>query len=1033
MVCSFKIRFFLLTNLICLFGVSQLGYNKYFQDAVTYEDLMLLDACVTSDQGSIAVGFIDDGPFHQALAIKLDANGDTLWVRRIDESLHSFYSSVEVDANGDILIAGAHDVWPSLTKIDNSGNVFWAKKLNVDGPNSNKIEYIQDVGNWYPSEQPQLDVDGTDIIFGTVAKTAFRDFARFNIAKVNSSGSLLWSKTFDFMNNLAGSQLYNTTEGHLSSIEVLSNGNFIITGGLQAGFSGKYSYTVLLDGNGDFINKHVYYNSNVYVSRYHNALESSSGEILVLGRGENIPGSTSSGFFIVRFDGSLNYISTLQYSQYENLIDIINANDGGYYGLYYNSQSADMGLVKLDSLFEVQWSKIYGSSMLDQVVALDNFSNGDLLLAGYTNGWGGGNYKGYLLRSDSEGVVPGCYKVGTYIGHEELSFPNGALSENNGGAGNLFNTVGPTASVVLEMNDVNIEYTVNLDNPPCPGDQGSVEISVLSTNSPYTFVWSNGTSANEINEFEGIYSVSIRDNFGCVEQDTFELMDPLPLEASAVSSGVTCYGFGDASIDLSVTGGTPGYNFDWTTGQSTEDLNNISGGFYQVTVSDSNGCVDVVGVSVSEPTPLTAIVSSTTNVSCYGQCDGRLVGFGSGGIAPYQYAWNDVAMQTADTAFNLCYGNYVLTLTDNNGCLAYSNATISEPIPIQNSVTAFESDCFSSNGYAIASTSGGTAPYMFNWDGTGLVSDDSIGNLEIGNYTLQIEDANGCVYNDVFGISSNTNPIDICVITVDSNNQNLIVWEKPVAINIAGFNIYRNIAGVYTQVGYQPYSSISQFVDNDFGVDPDVTSYRYKISVLDSCGNESALSDFHETIHLTANLGVGGEVNLIWDDYEGFNFSEYGIWRDSTGNGDWEQIGTTLSTGFTYTDNNVPSNAVNLIYAIEVVLPGTCTAERAIDHNSTRSNQSTIAGPGAELASSVEELILQNMRVYPNPMSDQFTISLNANDWSYQLMDVSGRIIGSGISTGTTTNVDVSHLESGIYLINVELNGQFVTKKMLKQ
>ena len=321
---------------------------------------------------------------------------------------------------------------------------------------------------------------------------------------------------------------------------------------------------------------------------------------------------------------------------------------------------------------------------------------------------------------------------------------------------------------------------------------------------------------------------------------------------------------------------------------------------------------------------------------------------------------------------------------------------------------------------------------MYNWNSNGFNSLDSIDSLEVGSYDLIIEDANGCTFNETFTIGSNTNPVELCVVTVDTNNQNVLVWEKPIANNIAGFNIYRNIAGVYTQVGYQPYDSISEYVDNDFGVDPEITSYRYKISVLDSCGNESALSDFHETIHLTANLGVGGEANLIWDDYEGVAFNEYEIWRDTTGNGDWETIGTTLSSSFTYTDNNVPQNAVTLRYAVEVVLPNSCTSQRANTYGSTRSNKRTVAGPASDNTSNIEETILSEMKVYPNPAKDMFVIAINALEWEYAVYDLSGRVISSGLSSNYETEINVANFESGVYLVEVNYNGVSKTQKVVK-
>ena len=190
----------------------------------------------------------------------------------------------------------------------------------------------------------------------------------------------------------------------------------------------------------------------------------------------------------------------------------------------------------------------------------------------------------------------------------------------------------------------------------------------------------------------------------------------------------------------------------------------------------------------------------------------------------------------------------------------------------------------------------------------------------------------------------------ICLISVDSTStQNKVVWEKPVTAAIDSFMIYREFgSGSYGIVGSVPYDSLSQFYDNTVGVNPNITSYRYKISAIDTCGNESQLSDYHETMHLTTNVGISGEVNLIWDAYEGFSFSYYRILRDSTFSGDWELLDSVTSSNFTYSDNNPPS--IGAAYMIEVVAPGTCTSTKAVNHNSSRSNKGTISGGSATLA-----------------------------------------------------------------------------------
>lgn len=188
------------------------------------------------------------------------------------------------------------------------------------------------------------------------------------------------------------------------------------------------------------------------------------------------------------------------------------------------------------------------------------------------------------------------------------------------------------------------------------------------------------------------------------------------------------------------------------------------------------------------------------------------------------------------------------------------------------------------------------------------------------------------------------------MVTVDStSSMNVVVWEKAIVTNIDSFKIYRDIVGVYALISTQAYGVQSDFHDSTSGINPNVTSYRYKISTLDVCGNESVLSDYHETIHVQT-IKNGGVVDMSWDNYEGFGFAYYRILRDSTGLGglNWIPFDSVTSANFTYTDIDPPNATTN--YAVEVVHPGGCNADKQKNWNSSKSNTSTSVGTGGTIA-----------------------------------------------------------------------------------
>ena len=364
-----------------------------------------------------------------------------------------------------------------------------------------------------------------------------------------------------------------------------------------------------------------------------------------------------------------------------------------------------------------------------------------------------------------------------------------------------------------------------------------------------------------------------------------------------------------------------------------------------MTVTDNCGISASNSVTISEPAALTTTISGT-NVSCYGFGDGDATITPNGGTTPYSYQWNN--NQTNATAIGLFLGNYSVNVFDDNGCLASNNITISQPSAISLTVSSTAATCGYDDGTATAAVSGGTPGYSYSWStGSGFSSLDSLAQ---GTYAVTVTDINGCTSIGSAAIGSITNSHQICLITVDSTStKNVIVWEKPNATNIDYFTVYRDIAGTYTAIGTVPYDSLSKFTDNTSGVNPNTTSYRYKLTVTDTCSSESALSDYHETIHLTNSIGLNNEVNLVWDNYEGFAFSYYRILRDSGGTGNWQVIDSITSNNFTFSDQNPPTGGVN--YAIEIVSPLTCSATKAAENfNSSRSNISQMTGSTTPLS-----------------------------------------------------------------------------------
>jgi len=193
-----------------------------------------------------------------------------------------------------------------------------------------------------------------------------------------------------------------------------------------------------------------------------------------------------------------------------------------------------------------------------------------------------------------------------------------------------------------------------------------------------------------------------------------------------------------------------------------------------------------------------------------------------------------------------------------------------------------------------------------------------------GQYTLTITDAYGCkVTSDPVSINKSLlSPPQICIVTVEpSLKKNLIAWERSTTQLIDYYNVYKETfqADEYELIGSVDYDSLSVLVDT--ASIPGQRANRYRLTLVDTCGVESAPSNVHKTIHLSANKGAGNEINLIWSHYEGLNFSSYKIYRGTKAN-DLVLLDSIASNLNSYTDLNPPTGVV--YYMVSIIKKDTC-------------------------------------------------------------------------------------------------------------
>ena len=264
-----------------------------------------------------------------------------------------------------------------------------------------------------------------------------------------------------------------------------------------------------------------------------------------------------------------------------------------------------------------------------------------------------------------------------------------------------------------------------------------------------------------------------------------------------------------------------------------------------------------------------------------------------------------------------------LGCTDSVACNYDSLATIDDGGCTYPPVTLNDNQVICSNFFnATLEVNYNTGSYTYLWSNGETTQ--SIDSLPMGSYSVIVTDTAGCSTTLNANVTLAPAPAmnmfpEICYVTVDSTSGNNKVVFKQMANPLTSkFIIYKEFsANIYNPIDTMNINVIEYL---DISSNPMVQSYRYKVSVLDTCSNESVKSDFHKTIHLTMSLGLNGEVNLLWNNYEGYQPSDYLIFR-SVNNGAMNQVGILPGTNLAFTDLTPPSGILN--YQVKAVVP-TC-------------------------------------------------------------------------------------------------------------
>lgn len=373
-----------------------------------------------------------------------------------------------------------------------------------------------------------------------------------------------------------------------------------------------------------------------------------------------------------------------------------------------------------------------------------------------------GNQTNILCFGDSTGTITVNVVGGTAPYTFAWSGPNGFTSVNQNltalfaGTYNLTVTdnLGCTKNLSITITQTP-EILIKATTTPivCYGDNNaSINLAISGGVAPYQISWSNlGSGTFQNNLSAGDYIISVSDALNCTQTVTVNIPEAPLFTVNPVVKNISCFGANNGSIALNFVGGIAPVKLTWSDGSNAGTTrNNLGPGSYTVNIVDSKPCTIVKTFIILEPQLLVLSANLTNALDCNNANSGAINLLVSGGSAPFTYSWSNGA--TIEDLLNIPAGNYLVTVTDANGCSKQAQFSINRPSPLTTGVvtkTDFNCDIKTVNQTFVAQVSGGFPPYQLVWS-SGTVSganNEFMNTTQNGTVILSATDAIGCKSN----------------------------------------------------------------------------------------------------------------------------------------------------------------------------------------------------------------------------------------------------------------------------------------------
>ena len=601
----------------------------------------------------------------------------------------------------------------------------------------------------------------------------------------------------------------------------------------------------------------------------------------------------------------------------------------------------------------------------------------------------------------------------------------------------------------------------------CQGQSYQLEADTFTHNLNCTYLWNPGSTAGGklTVSITNTYRVTLTNECGITATDSALItFQPLPIADAGETSTSICVG---DTIQLMATGGG---TYSWNNGAFLSN-STVSNPFaypsgstqFTVTVTNDFGCTSTDNIMVN----VYSIPTSDFTAPDY-VCGNNPVNFAySGTPAGKTFNWiftegtpSTGTSSSHDVSWSTEGDKFIQLITTQNGC---ESAPVTKFVNVREVPTSTfdlpSTTCGSSPATLIYS---GSAPsdanYIWNFDGGTLVAGSGQGPLLVSwatkgtkNVTLSVSQ-NSCVSEQTSKSIIAAFPYDqerICLVTADlETGKNMVVWEKTANVGTHHYIVYRegSTQGVYDTLAIVPFDSLSVYVDMTSM--PEQQQYKYKISVVDTCGNESAMSPWHKTMFLQWVSSTSG-VNLNWQEYQieggSVSFASYAIFR-GTASGTLSQLTTISSSFLAFTDIDPTALTKKMYYRVGGVKSVSCKPAVLLGKKAN-------SGPFVHSLSNLEDNRLQatglkdalsnsiRMSIYPNPFNESTNIRYFLEKPSKLQIEIYN-VIGEKVKSLLNEKQGVGEYQieinasdvgntSGLYYLKFKVDEEVVIKKIM--